>query len=389
MSTRSGAVTFSRFRVDATRGDGVDLTNRILRGLERGAFRPLVVSDGADQSAGFVELEDHDQVVFKSATVIFESVALFTFRTDELKVPAATMKVELARWCKAFAGEHGRQPGRREKRDAKSMLYDALRTRSPIVTRTVDVSWSLDSGELLIWSPSRNVVDRVQDALSDAFDVKVAAVIPSLEAERLGLGVAGGPTAPLHLAGRAVAGDDASEVEQERAREQMLRGKTYLGREFLTWLLWRSDDTDPLLEAEGEPVTVVLADALTLRGITGEIVEETVRGAWAPYSPLIRAALNRGLLIHAARLRLMHGERPYVVTLDAEHLAFKAAKLPALMSEEDDDRAGERLYLVEQLTGLVQLALETFLRARAQPEWGAVTAPAMKAWMLEGAREAA
>ena len=36
---------------------------------------------------------------------------------------------------------------------------------------------------------------------------------------------------------------DEAELEKDKAREQLLRGRTYLGREFLTWLLWRSEST--------------------------------------------------------------------------------------------------------------------------------------------------
>ena len=34
---------------------------------------------------------------------------------------------------------------------------------------------------------------------------------------------------------------DETEVEKSKAAEQTLRGRTYLGREFLTWLLWRTN----------------------------------------------------------------------------------------------------------------------------------------------------
>ena len=37
---------------------------------------------------------------------------------------------------------------------------------------------------------------------------------------------------------------DEAELEKDKAREQMLRGRTWLGREFLTWL------TSPKVQAE-------------------------------------------------------------------------------------------------------------------------------------------
>ena len=60
---------------------------------------------------------------------------------------------------------------------------------------------------------------------------------------------------------------DEAEVEKDQAREQLLRGRTYLGRELLTWLLWRSESGEPLVEHEGQPVTVLFVDRVVLKGV--------------------------------------------------------------------------------------------------------------------------
>lgn len=175
---------------------------------------------------------------------------------------------------------------------------------------------------------------------------------------------------------------DAAEVERDKAREQFLRGKSYLGREFLTWLLWRTESGDPILHFENAPVTVVFADRLVLKGIATDVVETSLRGAMAPYSPLVRRSLAKGLLVHQAKLRIMHGEQPFEVSLDAEHFDLKSAKLPELTREEEDDRLQERLFLSERLGELVEALLETFMRVRNAKKWAADVAE-MKAWMAE------
>ena len=58
---------------------------------------------------------------------------------------------------------------------------------------------------------------------------------------------------------------DQAELERDRAREQFVRGRTWLGREFLTWLLWRSEPGDALLTHEGEGLTVLFAGRVVLR----------------------------------------------------------------------------------------------------------------------------
>jgi hypothetical protein len=174
---------------------------------------------------------------------------------------------------------------------------------------------------------------------------------------------------------------DEAEVERDKAREQLLRGRAYLGREFLTWLLWRSESGDALVDFEGTGLVVLYTGRVILRGINGDVTELAARGALAPYSEQVRHSLDRGLLIHQARLRLTHGEKVYEVTLDAEFLDIRAAKLPELLSEEEDDRLMERLYLTEQLSGMVDALVQSFLAERASRNWSRKVVPELKRWM--------
>lgn len=174
---------------------------------------------------------------------------------------------------------------------------------------------------------------------------------------------------------------DEAEVERDKAREALLRGRAYLGREFLTWLLWRSESGDSVCEYEGAGVVPLCTGRIILRGITGDVNELSARGSLAPYSQEVRHALDHGLLVHSARLRLTHGEKVYEVTLDAEFLDIRAAKLPELMSEEEDDQLTERLYLTEQLSGMVDALVKSFLAVRASKAWSKQVVPEMKAWM--------
>ena len=182
---------------------------------------------------------------------------------------------------------------------------------------------------------------------------------------------------------------DEAEVEKGKAREALLRGRTYLGREFLTWLLWRSEEGEPLAEFEKAGLTVLFLGRVVLRGVSGDVTELSARGSMAPYSEQVKHSLDRGLLVHQARLRIMHGERPFEVTLDAEFLDLRAAKLPELMSEEEDSRLTERLYLAEQLSAMVQTLVEAFITVRAGRAWSKQVVPAMKEWMQgeEGTRK--
>jgi hypothetical protein len=174
---------------------------------------------------------------------------------------------------------------------------------------------------------------------------------------------------------------DEAALEQGKAREALLRGKAFLGREFLTWLLWRSESGDPIVQHEGTGLVPLFQGRIVLKGITGDVTELSAKGTLAPYSEQVRFALDRGLLVHMARLRLNVGERTFEATLDAEFLDIRAAKLPELMSEEEDDRVSERLYLADQLSAMIDTLLDAFIQVRTGATWSKKVVPEMKRWM--------
>jgi hypothetical protein len=182
---------------------------------------------------------------------------------------------------------------------------------------------------------------------------------------------------------------DEAEVERDRAREQFLRGRTWLGREFLTWLLWRSESGDPLAEWESAGVVVLFTGRLVLRGIAGDVTEISARGALVGYAEQVRRALDAGLLVHGARLRLTHGEQVYEVTVDAEFLDVRAARMPEVLKEQEDDRTLERLYLTEQLSGMLDALLAAFIQVRTSASWMQEIVPAMQRWMTRAPRHPA
>ncbi|MBK7861070.1 MAG: hypothetical protein IPJ65_21170 [Archangiaceae bacterium] len=178
---------------------------------------------------------------------------------------------------------------------------------------------------------------------------------------------------------------DPSLVEQAKAKEALYRGGAWLGREALTWLLLKSESSEPLCEVDDLPLKVVFASKVTLRA-HGEVTEIVAKGVTAPYSAPVRHALHRKMLVHAARLHLTHGEETFEVTLDAERFDFRGAKLPARLDENDQgEELVERLELVARLGRLVDALLREFVRVRSSPAWLRTEVPALEAWFKEAA----
>ncbi len=174
---------------------------------------------------------------------------------------------------------------------------------------------------------------------------------------------------------------DEAALEAEQAKAQAFNNGTYLGREFLTWLLWRSESSESLLEVDGEPLRVLFTSRLILRAITGQVTEMAAKGAVAPYAALVKQVMAGGLLVQQARIQLTLGERVFWLTMDAENLDVRSAKLPSLIAEEESERVEERLYLTELISRCIDALAESFLQLRTTAEWKRNEVPEIQAWL--------
>lgn len=174
-----GSVTFARFRVEHAKKPPSDVRRWLARGLESNAFEPIDRRADDDRSAGFVELEDHDATGFAPGDLFYGPRVLFCWRIDQLRVPAGQLRAELEQWAKQHEREHDRKPSRSERTQAKAAIREKLRSRAEPVTRTHDLAWDVEGGQLQIWATSRKVVDEITEALATSFDVALHARTPS------------------------------------------------------------------------------------------------------------------------------------------------------------------------------------------------------------------
>ena len=105
----------------------------------------------------------------------------------------------------------------------------------------------------------------------------------------------------------------------------------------------------------------------------------------APYAELVKQALQKGLLVHSARIRISQGERAFEATLDAEHFDVRSGKIPQLLAEEESERMSERLHLAEQLSQLVDALIGSFVELRTSPAWKKRVVPELQSWLRGGA----
>jgi hypothetical protein len=209
---------------------------------------------------------------------------------------------------------------------------------------------------------------------------------------------------------------DSGETElsaTRRALTEELTDRRFLGREFLTWLVYHADgssgDGDLLDGDNGGPLEldlgedsgsgrfdasdrceafrVLIGERVILKALGDGSGEITARGAATGHSADVRYAIAGGLTVREVDLLFARGDRIWQAAASAENFDLKRVKLPSLLSEEDSERAHERLQLISDLDAMLRAAYDAFLRARLHPAWQTETIPRLRVWLARSILE--
>ncbi|PIE65099.1 MAG: hypothetical protein CSA24_02885 [Deltaproteobacteria bacterium] len=142
----------------------------------------------------------------------------------------------------------------------------------------------------------------------------------------------------------------------------------FLGREFLTWIWYRSDIGEGRFDVADGPIELWFDAKLTLEA-QGDVKEQNVVKADNPTeTDEARAALASGKLVSEARLRVVKGQKQWSFSVKGDSLGLSGVKIPALLSRDDDDQLYERFYLLEELEEDFNALFKEFIDLRLDDE---------------------
>lgn len=157
----------------------------------------------------------------------------------------------------------------------------------------------------------------------------------------------------------------------------------FLGKEFLTWLWYRS-------ELQGGSFTVGAEDNVTL-WFDDKIVLElafdnvrevnTIRGENPTGTEEAKAALRMGKKVAVAKLGMSKASRDWSFSLNGEELAMSGVKVPALLAAEEDEQVLERLTLLEELEVAVDDLYRQFMTLRTDLTAWKTELKAIQTWV--------
>ncbi len=171
----------------------------------------------------------------------------------------------------------------------------------------------------------------------------------------------------------------------------IIQEKKFLGQEFLAWLWYKSEERGGSVELPGfGDITVIFEKHMLLEMGEGEENEKIICRGLQTELREAKAGLALGKKPEQARIRFVHGDYEFGVTLTAATLEFRNVKLPKTVSAQDegDDPESiegkilERISLFEQLNEIVNEFFREFISIRVADGWNDELA-ALRKWTVQ------
>jgi len=170
---------------------------------------------------------------------------------------------------------------------------------------------------------------------------------------------------------------------------EILNEKAFLGREFLTWLWFKSDQSGGRIDIPGKKVVEVLfRDRMTLDLSDAETPQTVaIKGEHSELREGL-AALKEGKKIEEARISVRATDNDFTMILKGTRFSFGSLRTPPILpaSESDDEEPLEgafleKVSLVEESMEIVDSLFEYFLKLRTSDEWETEELPALRGWV--------
>jgi len=166
---------------------------------------------------------------------------------------------------------------------------------------------------------------------------------------------------------------------------ELLNEKEFLGREFLTWLWFKSETEDGLCTLDNsQQVELCFDDKVVLQSDEVEGVQTVI--CQGEHSELTEArhALREGKKVTQAKIKLIIGDNEWSFTLDSTWLNLKSLKTPKVMLDTKEDPEGlfyEKAFLLDRAISSIEQIFVKFLKIRISNEWDIKELPAIQQWM--------
>ncbi|MCG6534272.1 MAG: recombination-associated protein RdgC, partial [Syntrophales bacterium LBB04] len=297
---------------------------------------------------------------------------IFSLRVDHRTVPPSLLKLKRMEAEQIYLTEKGKKKlYRQEREDIKERVQLELLTKALSVPSFQEICWSPETGSLLFGSLSAKVIEDFEKFFKESFQLVLR------------------PFLPWESIPRDDGRDPKSALSTSSSNESPINSILW-GREFLTWLWFKSEERNGMIDVtdKGEH-EILFMHRLLLASGDGEYSETVICQGLHSDMKEAREALRQGKKIKEARLQLSKDEVKWEFTFKADQFQFQSLKLPVTLNtdeEEESDREGqnmERIYLLERAIETMDQIFIMFHRLRLSAQWETNEIPRMEKWLRQ------
>lgn len=303
--------TFTRFKTPEMLLDVASMLPR----LAANGFTPIDALPDVATREGWVHWDDLTKSDFQPDNELhqFHKLLPFRLRIDKRNISPALFKLRMKDELTKWSARTGRiRPTKLDKIEIEEALRKVMTSQTLPTPKTYNALWTTHAGApmVLFGTTGAAAVSGFAKLFTETLQIELTAIGPVALAEKWVAGYA----------------DRAWLIEQLRQQSNMA---FTLGREFLLWLIARSEMSEDPVE-EMEFVTVCATDGGGSKAkITGQSLPEDCSA--------VRAALHCKMPTEA-RFRIEISTGDLLFTLN-DKLQFKAVKMPKVPSEDKSDEA--------------------------------------------------
>lgn len=165
-----------------------------------------------------------------------------------------------------------------------------------------------------------------------------------------------------------------------------MRNYRWLGREFLTWIWFKTETDGGTFDLPSSPIDIVIEDNLVMVSHDDESQSSSIKGGCPTLRPEAASALAGLMAARRAKITAARDEKTWTFTLDAETLDIKSAKLPKTEADDAYEQMAERLGFAEELSDAIAELFAHFVEVRLALDWETGEAQRMREWIREKVR---
>ncbi len=146
--------------------------------------------------------------------------------------------------------------------------------------------------------------------------------------------------------------------------------RAFLGREFLTWLWFKSETQNHKLTIGKYGVFhLYIDDKIVLSSTSGSVRENSLKGGTPAYAFEAGSALGTGKLVNEAKFILQDSERQWSFSLLADDLSLRTVRLPTISEADSHAHINQRIAHSQLLSNLIDELFKSFMELRISEQF--------------------